>query len=738
MNLTNLRISHKIIVLMAGLTLGFIAIGVTYYIQVTIDSNNRDVERGLLTFQQQLADANRDQLRLRESATGVLTLRDESHLQEYNRLHARLTANLQTLREQGANYGVDDAIVELSQSLTAYDQRFTDATARLQDASQVNSFAELERLAMVLEKQLQQINFTEGMVTFLQMHLQLRQYENQLQANALNANPAEFDMGFDSEWESKSRALHAALVQWVSSGSAAELSEDQRQQLLNNANAYTSEFRELASALNETAAYRSALNGDGEKLGAMFNQLLAEVGTIAAASLSATTERTQMIQAIVAAIIFSVAMGTAIGIYFIYKSIVFPMAHMQSVIRRINRGKTHARVKQISDDELGDLGAAFNKLLDERIQQLEDQSHENDQLNNSIIDLIQALGTIAKKDLTIKVPVSPDITGTISDAVNLLTTETARTLHQVKDISEEVNSISEQLHDQSTIVLGLADDERRHVIATSNALEVAARAMNDIAQRAGTADTLAQQAITSTRSARSTVVETVKGIRTIRETISETEKRMKRLGDRSQEISSIVNLINTISERTHILALNASMHAASAGEAGKGFAVVADEVQRLAENAREATAEISSMVNNIRVETSDTVTIMNTLITQVADGSRLAELAGERMDDTEQATTELVETVKVISENSSQQADIANKVRDRSTIIRRFTEKTGKQLAEQKRFTDSLKFYAATLVDRVNVFTLPDSARSAIELVPVAPTPAALPHDTELDEQTVA
>ncbi len=149
------------------------------------------------------------------------------------------------------------------------------------------------------------------------------------------------------------------------------------------------------------------------------------------------------------------------------------------------------------------------------------------------------------------------------------------------------------------------------------------------------------------------------------------------------------------------------MHAASAGEAGKGFAVVADEVQRLAENAREATAEISSMVNNIRVETSDTVNIMNKLISQVAEGTRLAESAGSKMEETVSVTRQLVEQVQSIAQSSVQQAELANRVRDRASIIRSFTEKTGLQLTQQKRHTDSLKEFSEALVEQVNVFALP-------------------------------
>ena len=409
-----------------------------------------------------------------------------------------------------------------------------------------------------------------------------------------------------------------------------------------------------------------------------------------------------------AAVLFITAVGTTLGLFLIYRSIVLPLSHMQRIIAQQNSGNDKARVRIHANDELGELGRAFNRLLDERIKVLSEQSQENETLNTSIIGLIRALGAIARKDLSIKVPVSADVTGTISDAVNLLTSETARTLQQVKGFSEKINEISDQLQAQSAVVLLVAEEERTQVSETVSALDQSAKTMTDIAKEARSANSIASSAIDFTQKAQQSVTQTVEGIQTIRGTISETEKRIKRLGDRSQEITGIVNLINTIAERTHILALNASMHAASAGEAGKGFAVVAEEVQRLAENARGATSEISAMVNNIRVETSDTVNIMNKLITQVADGTKLAEDSGQRMQETEAATRQLVNHVKSIAVNSMNQANMANRVRDRAILITQSTEKTHGKLEEQRVQTDELKNYANALVERVNVFTLPE------------------------------
>ncbi|MES2675030.1 MAG: methyl-accepting chemotaxis protein [Pseudomonadota bacterium] len=413
-------------------------------------------------------------------------------------------------------------------------------------------------------------------------------------------------------------------------------------------------------------------------------------------------------QTMFALVMFLTAVGTTLGLFLIYRSIVIPLWHMQSIISQLNRGNDNARVVVKADDELGTLGRAFNRLLDERIKVLSEQSRENETLNTSIIGLIRALAMIAKKDLTIKVPVSSDVTGIVSDAVNLLTSETARTLYQVKEFSEKINAISDRLQSQSEVVVVVAEEERIQVAETVSALDQSAKTMSDIAKEARSANHIATAAIDYTLKAQQSVTQTVEGIQTIRGTISETEKRIKRLGDRSQEITSIVNLINTIAERTHILALNASMHAASAGEAGKGFAVVAEEVQRLAENARGATSEISAMVNNIRVETSDTVNIMNKLITQVAEGTKLAEDSGQRMQETEAATRQLVNHVKSIAVSSINQATMANRMRDRAGKITESTEKTHQQLAEQREQTDELKLCARLLVERVNIFTLPE------------------------------
>lgn len=384
-----------------------------------------------------------------------------------------------------------------------------------------------------------------------------------------------------------------------------------------------------------------------------------------------------------------------------------PLGHLTDVVQKLGAGDNEARAKLTTKDEIGDLGRAFDKMMDERVATQLTIESENEQLNNSVLSLLQAVAQLGKKDLTVKVPVAEDVTGAVGDALNMLTNETAKVLTQVTELAADVSSASLMVKQQSETVTEVANSERQQVEQAAAELGDAATSMKRIAELAQACNSAADHAIKTTQSALSTVNATVGGISGIRDTIRETEKRIKRLGERSQEISGVVSLINTIAERTHILALNASMHAASAGEAGRGFAVVADEVQRLAENARQATGQIATLVNNIQVETADTVSTMNATISQVVEGSKLAEQAGEQMKRTQETTAELVASVQQIAESSQAQARISSQLLERAGEIRKSTEQTTAQLREQSEQTVNLVEYAKGLMGAVRVFKLP-------------------------------
>ncbi|MCG8536820.1 MAG: methyl-accepting chemotaxis protein [Pseudomonadales bacterium] len=406
--------------------------------------------------------------------------------------------------------------------------------------------------------------------------------------------------------------------------------------------------------------------------------------------------------------LFTAGIGLSIFLgWTIRRSIVDPLNQVMGTVQQVNEGDYDARTQLKGTDEIAELSTALDSMLDARVTALVEKERENDRLNDSIIRLLEATSQLGDRDLTVTVPVSEDVTGPIADSMNLVATETARVLMEIRQVANRVESSARNVRQQSERVSEVAAKERGIIETATERLEVASKAMLVIAKLCQTSDNVAKQASTTTEQAFSAVQLTVNGMNEIRESISESEKRIKRLGERSQEISGIVDIINNIAERTHVLALNASMHAAAAGEAGRGFAVVADEVQRLAESSRGATSQISSLVKTIQSETGDAINTMNRTISEVVEGSKRAEQAGEQMRVTQDTTSELVASVAQISDRALKQVKVNEALRQIAAQIENSTHTTDAELQRQSADTESLVQFASELLSSVEVFKLP-------------------------------
>lgn len=418
----------------------------------------------------------------------------------------------------------------------------------------------------------------------------------------------------------------------------------------------------------------------------------------------------------IVAFLMGIFVSSMIGIL-IFQSIASPIRTISETVRQVSAGDITARTRLDGSDELAGLGRTLDDLLEDKMTSLDRSEKENIILNNSIINLLKAVSLLSQRDLTIHLPVTEDVTGPLADAINKLTRDMSTVLAKVTAVSEQVESASEQVDSKANFVKRVAMTQQQDLAKTAQELAQASIELNNIVAAAKECNQIAERAGDSTHVAADTVTSTLKGMNTIRETINEAGKRIKRLGERSQEINTVVDLIKDIAERTHVLALNSSVQAAAAGDAGRGFAVIADEVQRLAENAKRATGEISSLVKNIQIETNDTMTTMEKTIGYVVDGSKLAESAGRQMNETEQITVALVEAVREIAANTERQAEISSQLRERAQVINQSTHDTARELDEQLAQTKSLTEFCKQLISSVKIFKLPASIVQPVQAI---------------------
>lgn len=454
------------------------------------------------------------------------------------------------------------------------------------------------------------------------------------------------------------------------------------------------------------------IRGVDRATSANFDKLVDAVVANADAALKSREEAAQRASrlALIGGLVGAVA--TLLLILFAYRMtrrITIDIRQLAGVVGELNQGNLDARadVKGGDRDELASLGAALNTLLDEKVAELARAQKENDQLNNSVIEILMSVAQLAQRDLDVKVPVSEDVTGAVSDAINMMSTSTARALREVNTISTQVSDSSVRVKARADSVLRLAGEASDQASAASAELGNTADALRQIGDQAQDAGREAERALTATAEAMSVVRATVDGITSSRDRIRETEKRVKRLAERSQEISSAVTIIGRIAERTSVLALNASMQAVAAGEAGRGFAAVADEVKRLAENAREATQQIAGLVGAIQSDTTETLQAMNGTIAQVVDITRLADQAGTQMGDTRAATEALVNSVRGISQATRTQAETSQRLLVRANQLIDASQRTLEEIEQQRGDTESLNASATALVKTVGGFKLP-------------------------------
>ena len=301
---------------------------------------------------------------------------------------------------------------------------------------------------------------------------------------------------------------------------------------------------------------------------------------------------------------------------------------------------------------------------------------ENKRNQEAILRLLNEMGDLAEGDLTVKASVTEDITGAIADSINYTIDELRILVAEINKATDQVTTASAQAQTISAQLLDAAQRQSKEIEETSASVLKMADSINEVSATAAESARVAQMSLDAAGKGQSAVQNSISGMNEIREQIQETAKRIKRLGESSQEISEIVELISDITEQTNILALNAAIQAASAGEAGRGFTVVAEEVQRLAERSGEATKQIGAIVKTIQTDTHDAVAAMEKSTQGVVEGAKLSDAAGQALSEIGSVSQELAGLIQRISQTTQAQTEVAQTVAKNMQDIQNITNQT--------------------------------------------------------------
>ena len=334
------------------------------------------------------------------------------------------------------------------------------------------------------------------------------------------------------------------------------------------------------------------------------------------------------------------------------------------------------------------------------------QSERNQQ---AILRLLDEMMNLAEGDLSQHTTVTEDITGAIADSVNYSIDALRDLVSTMKRTSVQVSEAANDSRDSSLRLSASSQEQAEQIERASEQVSVIALKVGEVAENAQTSAEVAASSMEVARKGGEAVRQTIQGMEGIREQIQDTSKRLKRLGESSQEVGDIVGLITDIADQTNILALNAAIQAAMAGDAGRGFAVVADEVQRLAERVGNATKQIESLVKTIQSDTQEAMLSMEQTTTNVVEGAHIAENAGRSLEEIEMVSSELAEQIRTIAQAAREQLDEAAHIRETMNSISEETNVSAMNSQVSANKVGQLTGLAQELQNSVAGFKLPDA-----------------------------
>lgn len=390
-----------------------------------------------------------------------------------------------------------------------------------------------------------------------------------------------------------------------------------------------------------------------------------------------------------------------------------------SVGRSVASGDTPERLVVQGEDEFALLRNSINAIIDQRDQHGGGVGNADAiALQNQIERLLQEVSAVGEGDLSVTAEVTPDTLGVLADSFNYMIEELAKVVGRVQSTTNQVIGATRRILERVSELSRAAEVQSGQITQTSQQVEALAAFILGAARNATLSADAAQTALESARVGEDAVIQTIEGMQHIRDNVQDTSKKIKRLGERSQEIGDIVRIIEDLAEQTNLLALNAAIQSAMAGENGRSFAVVADEIRMLAERSGEAAKKIAALVKSIQNETQEAVVAMEESTAEVVAGSNMADNAGRALQEISQAVEHQAQSVEAISRAANERAQTSEIV---ALAMSRISELTRQTSAAMQDAASSV-MYLAELADQlrasVSTFKLPPQQAQPLYAAP--------------------
>jgi twitching motility protein PilJ len=572
----------------------------------------------------------------------------------------------------------------------------------------------LWRLSAV-EERVQQVVRGDGRLAGVMAQLVLHEgdmarYERAYLTNLTRSRPAENEL---QAW----KAAYAAAGQRLSELDGVPDSRTTAQSLRAALRTYDTEFTALRSRIEGEGITRvDAIGADGSRMRAALDrlerqssdQLVRYRGQMDAGRAEVEDDISRGYIGIGAVLVIGFLLILAALRYFVYGPVAAEADALARVCDSVAVGDLTSRVPNPSDTELGSVARSLNSMLDSTVSLVQTRT-ERDQMQAAVMKLLDEVSGVADGDLTVQAEVTADVTGAVADSINFMIGQLRQIIGQVQAASRQVSTALGDLREVTDKLASGSDDQAAQAVEASVAIEEMAASIHYVSENASSSATVAEQSRANAEHGTRAVTRTIEGMKAIRDQVQETAKRIKRLGESSQEIGEIVELIGDIGDRTSILALNASIQAAMAGESGRGFAIVADEVERLADRATEATKRAGILVKTTQTEAAEVMAAMEDTTREVINRSNIANEAGVALSEIQTVSNRLAELIQAISDAAQQQARGSEQVAKSMNEMSSVTRSTAASTKQTAAAINSLSLLVDNLNATVSRFRLPAS-----------------------------